>query len=412
LTLTKKFGALLLLLTAGSLTGIATFALFFASTAGDGLYLIATQIELGLLQQLQIETLRIRDGQDAARPQLLHIAEGFDTLINTMDRGGRAPTRPLILLGDISVASSDQDIERTVRRMQEAMPPPPPDLKDSIARVHMLWQDMKGPLQTVAQMPATDSEAVVAYQIVTARLPAMSDASRLVMVGVGTRITGARERMLVTLAAISGLSVSLFFVGLWFTKRYISRPIELIQEVAQKIRAGDFSQRVPIVSNDEVASLATTMNEMCAEVERSVERYRELFENASDIIYTMDLQGHFLSINRTGERITGYTREEFPKLTDSNIADTENLQTFRQMLQRKLSGEQKMTIYPVQIVAKDGRPVWLEVSSRLIYENGKPVAVQGMARDITERRRLEEQLWIAQKMEAVGRLAGGIAHEF
>jgi two-component system cell cycle sensor histidine kinase/response regulator CckA len=206
--------------------------------------------------------------------------------------------------------------------------------------------------------------------------------------------------------------VGLFFVGLWFSKRYISHPIELIENSARLIRAGDFSQRVPVVSSDEVASLAMTLNDMCAEVERSVERYRELFENASDIVYTMSLDGNFLSINRAGERITGYPREEFLKMNVEQLLPSQQLEVSNQMLKRKLSAEQAVTVYPLQLIRKDGVTTSLEVSTRLIYEGGKPVAVQGMGRDITERRRLEEQLWIAQKMEAVGRLAGGIAHEF
>ena len=50
-----------------------------------------------------------------------------------------------------------------------------------------------------------------------------------------------------------------------------------------------------------------------ASIKESEERYRELFENANDIIYTHDLQGNFTSLNRSGERITGYTREEAAK---------------------------------------------------------------------------------------------------
>lgn len=96
----------------------------------------------------------------------------------------------------------------------------------------------------------------------------------------------------------------------------------------------------------------------------------------------------------------------------SQILPKDQLELVKQMRARKLSGEQQTTVYPLQMIAKDGRIVSMEVSTRLVCENGQPVAVQGLCRDITERRRLEEQLWIAQKMEAVGRLAGGIAHEF
>jgi len=65
----------------------------------------------------------------------------------------------------------------------------------------------------------------------------------------------------------------------------------------------------------------------------------------------------------------------------------------------------------VEVTAKDGRRVMLEVSPRLIYKDGKPVGVQGIGRDITGRDAAEMELRHAQKLESVGRLASGIAHE-
>jgi PAS domain S-box-containing protein len=143
----------------------------------------------------------------------------------------------------------------------------------------------------------------------------------------------------------------------------------------------------------------------------SEERYRDLVENANDIIYSHDLQGNYTSLNRAGERITGYTREEVLSMNFTQIVAPEYLETAREMMRRKMAGE-KTTAYTVEIIAKDGRRIPVEVSTRLIFQNGVPVGVQGIARDITERRHLEEQLRQSQKMEAVGRLAGGIAHDF
>lgn len=147
------------------------------------------------------------------------------------------------------------------------------------------------------------------------------------------------------------------------------------------------------------------------ELIKSEERYRSLVENAHDIIYTQDLTGNYTSINKAGEQITGYTREEVLKMDSSQIIAPEFHERSREMVASKLSGD-KETVYELEIIAKNGRRVAIEVNTRLMFQDGTPVGIQGIARDVTERLYLEDQLRQAQKMEAVGRLAGGIAHDF
>ena len=124
---------------------------------------------------------------------------------------------------------------------------------------------------------------------------------------------------------------------------------------------------------------------------QSEERYRELFENANDIVYTHDLAGNFTSLNKAAERITGYTREEALKMNFADVIAPEDLDKARKMVQRKVA-ENVATTYEIEVVTKSGARVALEVSTRLIYQNGAPVAVQGIARDITDRKQAERML--------------------
>lgn len=118
----------------------------------------------------------------------------------------------------------------------------------------------------------------------------------------------------------------------------------------------------------------------------SEEQFRNIFENASDIIYVHDLQGNYISINKAGERVFGYTRDEALKMNMSQIAVPEHFDLVRKKLTRKIAGEAKQTSYEVDCFRKDGSRVTLEVNSSVILKDGEPVAIQGVARDITERK--------------------------
>ena len=128
-------------------------------------------------------------------------------------------------------------------------------------------------------------------------------------------------------------------------------------------------------------------------------RYEELFENASDAVITTDHQGKLTSINRAAEKLMGCNREEaLGKDISSYVAEEYRdhaLQIVTQMLQ-----DGAPTTDHLEIVTGDGRRVPLEISSRLIYENGKPAGLQGIARDITERKHMEEGLKLYREVFA------------
>ncbi|HEY8187170.1 MAG TPA: PAS domain S-box protein [Pyrinomonadaceae bacterium] len=198
--------------------------------------------------------------------------------------------------------------------------------------------------------------------------------------------------------------------------RYIHKNGSLLTfESIGKSHLDEKGELVSIVNTRDI----TERKRMEEALRQSEERYRRLFENANDIIYTQDLAGNFTSVNKVAEAVTGYSLEEVLKMNFSQLFSAADIEKMRMMTKRKLSRQTDSTSYEVTFRAKDGRAVQLDVSTTLIIENGVPVGVQGIARDITERKRAEAalrtsqaQLQQSQKLEAIGQLAGGVAHDF
>jgi two-component system cell cycle sensor histidine kinase/response regulator CckA len=146
-----------------------------------------------------------------------------------------------------------------------------------------------------------------------------------------------------------------------------------------------------------IAALRRSVRRATRSVRESEERYRELFETANDIIFTIDLAGRFTSINKAAEKITGYTLDEALKMDISSVIAPEFLDLALQMLSSRDLGDRR-TRFELEILCKDGRRAALEFSPRVIFRDGKPVGIQGIARDTTERKRAEERLRVSEEM--------------
>jgi two-component system sensor histidine kinase/response regulator len=123
---------------------------------------------------------------------------------------------------------------------------------------------------------------------------------------------------------------------------------------------------------------------------QSEEKNRELIENADDIIYTIDTTGRFISFNKAGERITGYSVEEALRMKITDVIRPDDVERVRERLAMKLSGA-RLPELELEILAKNGGTVTIDISSRLIHQDGVVVGIQGIGRDITDRKRAEAE---------------------
>ncbi|MBI5194490.1 MAG: PAS domain S-box protein [Nitrospirae bacterium] len=143
----------------------------------------------------------------------------------------------------------------------------------------------------------------------------------------------------------------------------------------------------------------------------SEERYRDLFENANDLIQSVDENGGFIYVNRKWKNVLGYTDEEIKNLTLVDILRKDTIPHCMEIFRELQKGKEIENIEAV-FVTKCGDEVFVEGKVGAKMQDGKFISTKGIFRDVTDRKRLETQLLHAKKMEAIGQLAGGVAHGF
>jgi len=173
------------------------------------------------------------------------------------------------------------------------------------------------------------------------------------------------------------------------------------------------------------ASLAVIFNLRAEEtVRESEERYRNMIENSGDMIQSVDAEGKFIFVNPAWRETLGYTDEELSGLNLFQIIHPDSMVHCQGMFQKIMSGQSVKGIQAT-FVSKDGSPIFVEGNVAPRMAGVKVIATHGFFRDITDRKRAEEELHNtlrqlqeakdmllqSEKLAAVGKLSAGVAHE-
>ncbi len=221
----------------------------------------------------------------------------------------------------------------------------------------------------------------------------------------------------------------------------LSTPIIRLSRITANIAAGNLNQKVGgekifelRTLSKSIESMAIAVGDKIKEIEKknkgfskevserklaevamqeSEEKYRTMLDNIEDGYYEVDLEGNFTFFNESTCRILGYTANEMKGVNNRQYLDKKNAKRASEIHMNVLRTGKAHKSSDWEIIRKDGSEGFVEISITLIRDSKEqPVGFRGVARDVTDKKRLELQLQHAQKMESIGTLAGGIAHDF
>ncbi|MEJ5228302.1 ATP-binding protein [Thermodesulfovibrio sp.] len=208
------------------------------------------------------------------------------------------------------------------------------------------------------------------------------------------------------------LIVMAFLISLIISKKF-TNPISKIISFIETLKAGQY--KVSKINSDieELEEISKALYNMSQTLADREIKLKKIFEASKDAIAISTLDGELLDFNEAAVKMFGYqnTEEIVQNLRVDSIYY--NDLSDRDFILRELKEKGSVENYEVLFKKKDGSLFYGLISSSLVRdEEGKPLFIVSTIKDITEKRKLQEQLFQAQKMESIGRLAGSIAHDF
>src|ERR1700682_4648201 len=220
---------------------------------------------------------------------------------------------------------------------------------------------------------------------------------------------------------IVGIGVAAVLLALFVVYRRVARPIERLSVSVRSSRRLESPSLVPVGGPSQVADLGqdinhliTSLNREWAERESAERSYLRLFEASPLPILVVDpTTGRFLEVNDSAAAAFAYSREEFVQLTTEGIFAPKDEEEAAQVeaAGNGTVGKSYAKIGPVSVRKKDGTLIRVFVTSYEVTFAGRPARVS-MVEDVTEKEKLERQINQSQRLESLGQLAGGVAHDF